>query len=67
MNESVLRKVGMQALIKQLGIVNAERFISLILREPLDYTEWRRDNLFVGMSVEEISKEAMKLYDKQRE
>ena len=58
MNDSVLLKTGMQVLIEQLGNVHAEKFISLILREPFDYTEWRRDNLFAGMTVEEISKKA---------
>ena len=38
----------------------AERFISLLLREPFDYTEWRKDNLFVGMSLDEIIDEADK-------
>jgi len=52
-------KTGMQVLIEQLGNVYAEKFISLILREPFDYTEWRRDNLFTGMTVEEISRKAM--------
>ena len=31
----------------------------LHIREPFDYTEWRRENLFQDMTVEEISKEAM--------
>jgi hypothetical protein len=62
MNDTVLIKTGMQALIERLGNVNAEKFISLILREPFDYTEWRKENLFVGMTIEEISGEAMKLY-----
>jgi hypothetical protein len=35
-----------------------EQFIVLIQREKFDYTKWRQ-NLFVGMSGEEISKEAM--------
>jgi len=66
MNDSVLLKTGMQVLIEQLGNVHAEKFISLILREPFDYTEWRRDNLFAGMTVEEISKKAME-HSKVRE
>jgi hypothetical protein len=62
MNDTVLMKTGMQVLIEKLGNIDAEKFISLILREPSDYTEWRRENLFVGMTIEEISSEAMKLY-----
>ena len=61
MTETVLLKTGMKVLIEHLGNINAERFVSLLLREPFDYTEWRRDNLCAGMSVEEISKEAMKI------
>jgi hypothetical protein len=55
---------GMQALISSLGNVDAAKFISLVLREPFDYTKWRKDNLFAGRSVEDISKEAMKLHNK---
>ena len=60
MSESVLLKTGMLALIEKLGNVEAERFISLLLREPFDYTKWRAENLFVDMSVEEINTEAEK-------
>ena len=59
MNETILMKTGMKVLIDELGDVNAERFISVLLREPFDYTEWRKNNLCVGMSVEEISRVAM--------
>jgi len=38
--------------------VEAERFITLILREPFDYTKWQRQ-LWVEKSVDEISKAAM--------
>ena len=29
-----------------------------IEREPFDYTEWRKNNLFVGMNIDEIIDEA---------
>jgi len=61
-NDTSLINAGMHLLIKRFGSVNAEKFISLILREQFDYTKWRRNNLFVGMSVEEISSLAMKLH-----
>ena len=60
MTESVLLRTGMQVLIEKLGTVEAERFISLLLREPFDYTKWRTENLFVGITVEEINAEAEK-------
>lgn len=34
---------GMQCLSTQLGAWETERFISTILREKFDYTEWRQD------------------------
>jgi len=57
--EMNLRNEGMKVLINSLGNVEAERFISLIIREPFDYTEWQRD-LFNDMSVKELSNNAMK-------
>ena len=61
--EMALRNEGMKVLINKLGRVEAERFISLIIREPFDYTEWQRD-LFNDMSVKELSSHAMKDYKK---
>jgi hypothetical protein len=59
--EMALRNAGMKILINNLGRVEAERFISLIIREPFDYTEWQR-GLFNDMSVKELSNLAMKEY-----
>ena len=33
---------GMTVLLKNLGILDAELFISTLLKESFDYTEWRR-------------------------
>ena len=33
---------GMQCLTEHMGIVEAERFISIIIREKFDYTQWQR-------------------------
>jgi len=43
MNDTILKTEGMKILAEQLGLVKAERFIALMLREPFDYTEWQRD------------------------
>ena len=59
--EMTLRNKGMSVLINHLGQVEAERFISLIIREPFDYTEWQRE-LFNSMSVKELSNTAMEQY-----
>jgi hypothetical protein len=58
--DTEVRIHGLRALVEALGTVEAERFITLILREPFDYTKWRR-HLWVDKSVEEISKVAMEL------
>ena len=49
--DTVLRCDGMKVLAQHLGIVEAERFVALIQREPFDYTEWRQD-LFEDMSLD---------------
>lgn len=48
----------MEILIKHLGKVDAEKFISLIIKEPFDYTKWQA-GLWEDKTVREISKEAM--------
>ena len=57
--DTEIRVHGLRALVDALGIVEAEKFISLILREPFDYTEWQQ-NLWPDKNVAEISKAAMK-------
>ena len=63
MGTDAILNAGMDALIQRLGTVGAERFITLIIREPFDYTKWRREHLFEGMTVEEISEDAMKYFN----
>ena len=38
-----LRSDGMKLLRSQLGLVESERFLTLMLREPFDYTKWRQE------------------------
>jgi hypothetical protein len=59
MTETEIKISGLKALSDALGSVDAEKFISLILREPFDYTEWQK-KLWVDKSAEEISHAAMK-------
>ncbi|MCL1834231.1 MAG: hypothetical protein FWG49_06990 [Leptospirales bacterium] len=55
--DTLIRNEGMEILAKNLGMVEAERFIMLIQREQFDYTKWQ-ENLFENMTIEEISKRA---------
>ena len=57
--DTEIRVQGLRALIDGLGAVEAERFISLILREPFDYSKWQRQ-LWKDKGVAEISSAAMK-------
>ena len=41
-NTFELADAGMTCLTEKFGIVGAEAFIALVLREQLDYTKWRR-------------------------
>ena len=48
----------MKYLIERLGLIDAERFISMIIREQSDYTKWRQ-HYFGEMTSEEFHKAAM--------
>jgi len=63
--DTEIRIRGVEALVSNLGIVEAERFIALINREPFDYTKWRR-SLWENETVETISKRAMKEVEEAR-
>jgi len=63
MTDTEIKIKGMRTLSKDLGLVEAERFISLIQRDRFDYTKWRQ-NLFENMSGDEISKKAMEYVEK---
>ena len=55
--DTLIRVEGMEVLSRHLGMVEAERFIMLIQKEPFDYTKWQ-EHLFDDMSIEELSKRA---------
>lgn len=53
---------GMRCLSKEMGIVEAEQFISLVIREKSDYEKWRKE-YFNGTTLEEFNRDAAE-YDK---
>ncbi|MCH5194298.1 MAG: hypothetical protein J1F11_10075 [Oscillospiraceae bacterium] len=58
MNNTIeIMNEGINCLIRELGVVKAEEFISIINREKFDYTKWRQ-NLFEDMSLEELNNAA---------
>jgi hypothetical protein len=62
--DTEIKVLGIEILNQHLGVIETERFISLIQRDKFDYTEWRK-NLFAGMSAIEISKRAMEFQKDQ--
>lgn len=58
-DDQVQIRIRLRVLIDALGNVNAEKFISLIIREPFDYTEWQSE-LWNDTSIGQISEQAMK-------
>ena len=56
--DAEIKVSGFEILSRHLGLVEAERFITLIRREKFDYTQWRQ-SLFTGLEGEEISRQAM--------
>ncbi len=58
-SDTLIRREGMEALMEKLDLVDAERFITLIKKEPFDYTRWQ-ETLYDGMSVEEICAAAVR-------
>jgi len=67
MTDTLLKTKAMDVLVKTLGVVEAERFIALILREPFDYTEWRRDNLVDDITVSELNRQATEYWNNTKQ
>ena len=53
-----LMNKGMECLKDNLGVVDAEMFISLIIREKFDYTRWQRE-YFDNMAPSEFNEKAV--------
>ncbi len=49
---------GMQCLTDAMGVVDAEQFISIIIRERFDYTKWQRQ-YFDAMQPNEYHEKAL--------
>ena len=62
--DTIVREDGLRALTSALGYVDAERFVTLILRDSFDYTLWRQNGLKDNFSVRELSKRAQE-YSRQ--
>ncbi len=57
--DTEIKMKGFRVLLESLGEVEAERFISLIMQEPFDYTKWQR-TLLANTTAPELSASAMR-------
>ena len=55
--DALLRKDGMRILSEELGLVEAERFVALLIRERFDYTNWQ-ENLYDNIPLEKLCADA---------
>jgi len=53
MNDTLLQQNAVKCLVENFGVVDTERFVSLMIKEPFDYTKWQRD-LYNDMSTDEL-------------
>ena len=58
LTETEIKMKGFEALYEALGDLDVEKFISLLIRDPFDYTKWSKD-LWHDKTLTQISKEAM--------
>ena len=58
LTDTEIKKKGFKILIDNLGDIDAEKFISLIIKEPFDYTKWQ-SNLWRDQTVDKLSEKAM--------
>ena len=54
---AVIRKEGLECLVRTLGDLETEVFISSLIRDRFDYTEWQR-NYFDKYSLAEFLDQA---------
>lgn len=52
-----IMQTGMDCLVEKLGVIDAERFISNLLCERFNYTEWRQ-KYFANVDLETFLDEA---------
>ena len=61
-NTAVIMEKGMDILLKGLGVIDTEQFISTLLRERFDYTAWSR-KYFADCDPDQFLKDAVE-FDK---
>ena len=61
-NTAIVMEKGINILLENLGVLDTELFISTLLKEPFDYTEWSRKH-YSNVNLHEFNKRAVE-FDK---
>ena len=61
-NSAVIMEKGTRVLLENLGVLGTEQFISTLLKDPFNYTEWSRE-YFANYDPAQFLKDAIE-YDK---
>jgi hypothetical protein len=64
-SENTIKAEAMAILIKHLGPVDTEKFLSFVSREKFDYTEWQKD-LWDDKTIKEIHQMGVELEKKKK-
>ncbi len=65
LSDTLIRYEGMKILREQLGLVEAEKFISLMKKEPFNYTNWQSEE-WKDKNVDDIFSEAKEYWEKNK-
>jgi len=65
LTDTEIKRKGFKILIEKLGDVDAEKFISLINKEPFDYTQWQ-NTLWSNQTIDQVSDNAMNYRTKNK-
>ena len=63
--DTEIKRKGFKILIEKLGDIDAEKFISLINKEPFDYTQWQ-STLWSDQTIDQVSEKAMDYWTKNK-
>jgi hypothetical protein len=61
-NTAAIMEKGIEVLLKNLGVLDTEQFISTLLHERLDYTKWSRE-YFAACDPDQFLRDAVE-FDK---
>ncbi len=65
LSNTVLKDAGLRILSEQLGLVEAERFVTLLRQDAFDYTTWRQ-GLLQDVPLDTFLRDAQAFREKQR-